>query len=563
MQIFQTLVDTLRQNPVIALFLTLAIGFWFGNLKFGTFSLGAVTSTLIAGLLIGQLHIHIDPAVQDTFFMMFLFAVGYSVGPVFIRALKTDGLPQVAFTLIVCCTGLGAAYVAARLLGYDPAVAAGLLAGSYTNSGTLGVATANMGELGLDPQQTASMASLVAIAYAVTYPFGAVGSAWFLATLGPRLLGIDLVHECKRYEAKMGTHGTEPGVESAWRPLTTRSYRLENDDLAGQSPRDLNGAFDGAVITRYRQGNKILEPDTHAPVEKGATLAISGPQRALLSAERIVGPEVEDPELLTYVVEEMDVVVTRKAAANRTVRELEQDEFVRFGRSIFLLRVTRAGQAIEPSPDLVIQRRDVLTLRGARKFVEDLATSLGYADRRSSRSDIAFMGAGIVIGSLVGLITVNVAGIPLSLSAFVGTLIAGLVFGYLRSVYRTFGAIPAPALWVFNNVGLSGFLAVVGLNAGPGLTSGLATYGISLFVAGIFASLAPLIVALVLGKYLFRFHPAILLGACAGARSATPALGAIQEAAKSTIPAIGYTIPYAVSRIVLAIFGVVILLVMK
>ncbi|MGY8668734.1 aspartate-alanine antiporter [Bradyrhizobium sp. UFLA05-109] len=563
MQIFQAFADTLRHNPVIALFLTLALGFWFGNLKFGTFSLGAVTSTLIAGLLIGQLHIHIDPAVQDTFFMMFLFAVGYSVGPVFIRALKTDGLPQVAFTLIVCCTGLGAAYVAARFLGYDPAVAAGLLAGSYTNSGTLGVATANMGELGLDPQQTASMASLVAIAYAVTYPFGAVGSAWFLATLAPKLLGIDLVNECKQYEAKMGTQGTEPGVESASRPLTTRSYRLENDDLAGRSPRDLNDVLDGAMITRYRQGNKILEPDAHAPVEKGATLVISGPQRALLTAERIVGPEVEDPELLSYVVEEMDVVVTTKAAANRTVRELEQDELMRFGRSIFLLRVTRAGHSIEPSPDLVIQRRDVLTLRGARKFVEDLATSLGYADRRTSRSDIAFMGAGIVIGSLVGLITVNVAGIPLSLSAFVGTLIAGLVFGYLRSVYRTFGAIPAPALWVFNNVGLSGFLAVVGLNAGPGLASGLASYGISLFVAGIFASLVPLIVGLVLGKYLFRFHPAILLGACAGARSATPALGAIQEAAKSTIPAIGYTIPYAVSRIVLAIFGVAILLVMK
>ena len=200
----QTLVATLHQYPEVALFLTLALGFWFGSLKLGSFSLGAVTSTLIVGLLVGQLHVRIDPVVQDTFFMMFLFAVGYSVGPVFIPALKKDGLPQIAFALIVCSTGLATAYTAAKILGYDPALAAGLLAGGYTNSGTLGVATTNLSQLGLDPQRTASMAGLVAIAYAVTYPFGTVGAAWFLSSLAPKLLGIDLARECEQYEARMG-----------------------------------------------------------------------------------------------------------------------------------------------------------------------------------------------------------------------------------------------------------------------------------------------------------------------------------------------------------------------
>jgi putative transport protein len=276
-----------------------------------------------------------------------------------------------------------------------------------------------------------------------------------------------------------------------------------------------------------------------------------------------VGPEVDDAELLAYVAEKVDVVVTNKAVVGRTVEDLEHDELARFGRPVFVLGVTRAGHSIPVRPDLVIEHRDVLTVRGVRAHVEDLIKVLGTADRPTTKSDIAFMGVGIVIGSLVGTLTVNVAGVPLSLSPFVGTLLAGLIFGYLRSIYRTFGAIPGGGLWVFNNIGLNGFIAAVGLNAGPGLVSGLEQYGISLFIAGIVVSLVPLVVGLYVGKYIFKFHPAILLGACAGARTCTAALGALQEASESTVPTLGYTIPYAVGRIILAIFGIVILLLMK
>ena len=556
-------VDVLRENPEIAIFLTLAIGFWFGSLKFGSFSLGVVTSTLIAGLLIGQLHNQIAPIVEDTFFTMFLFAVGYGAGPQFFPALKKDGLPQVLFTLIVCCTGLLAAYVAARLLGYGPGLAAGLLAGGYTNSGTLGVAAANMKELGLGPAQTASMASLAAVAYAVTYPFGAAGSAWFLSSLAPKILGIDLPRACKEFEATMGGRKAEPGVGSAYRQVLTRAFRVENTELLGRTPRELNRTLKGAFVTRHREGGRLLDPDVDAVIERGATLALAGSPQALQMAERKVGPEVDDAELLAYPTEDLEIVVTNKDAANRTLADLEHDELVRYGRPIFLLRVTRAGRDLAPTPDLELRRWDVLTVHGARKHVEQLANSLGYADRPTSRSDIAFMGAGIVVGSLVGAITVHVGGIPLSLSPSVGTLVAGLVCGYLRSVYRTFGRIPEPAVWVFNNVGLNGFIAVVGLNAGPGLVSGLMTNGISLFLAGIVVTMVPLVVAVFAGRYLFKFHPGILFGACAGARTTSAGLGAVQEAARSTIPVIGYTVPYAVGRLVLAIFGVVILQLLK
>ena len=312
----------LRAHPEIALFITLALGFWFGSLKFGKFSLGAVTSTLIAGLLVGQLHIPVPELVQSVFFLMFLFAVGYSVGPQFFAALKSDGLPQVAFALIVCACGFATAWIAAKLMGYGPGLAAGLLAGGYTNSGTLGVATSNMSQLGLDAQQTAAMAGLAAIAYAVTYPFGTAGAAYFLGTLAPKLLGVDLPKVSKELEAKMATHGSGPATDEAYQLVTARAYRLENAALVGRTPRELNALVDGAAITRYRSGGHIVEADTKTVIPQGATLAIAGSPLALMSVREKVGPEVDDRELLEYASEALDIVLTRKNLVGHTVREL-------------------------------------------------------------------------------------------------------------------------------------------------------------------------------------------------------------------------------------------------
>jgi len=249
------LFDTIRQYPEIAIFITLAIGFWFGSLKLGSFSLGAVASTLLAGLLVRQIHVPIAHVVESTFFTMFLFAVGYGVGPQFFRAMKKDGLPQVAFTLLVCLSGLVCAYALGKMLGFNPGLTAGLLAGGYTNSGTLGVATNYLKQLGLPADQAAAMASLTAIAYAVTYPFGAAGAAWFLSWLGPRILRVDLAESCKEYERTIGAGATEPGIGSAYRAVDARTYRVENDSLVGRKARDIAATLGTteAFVVRVRQ----------------------------------------------------------------------------------------------------------------------------------------------------------------------------------------------------------------------------------------------------------------------------------------------------------------------
>lgn len=388
------------------------------------------------------------------------------------------------------------------------------------------------------------MASLAAIAYAVTYPFGTAGAAWFLATFAPkRILKVDLAAASKELESKMGVQAAEPDVGSAYRPVTTRAYRVENGGLTGRNAGDFATTVDltDSFVMRLRQGGTIMDANNGRRVQNGATVVIAGPLQSVLAAGKTVGPEVDDVELLSIPTEQLDVVITKNDAANRTFKQLQDLELAQGGGGFFLSKLTRNGQEVKPNPDLRLQRHDVLTLLGPREQIEGAAKFLGYADRATPKSDISFMSMAVVIGALIGAITIHVGGIPLSLSTSVGTLLAGLVCGYLRSTYRTFGRIPDPALWVFNNVGLNGFIAVVGLNAASGLIAGLKTYGLGLFLSGMVVSLVPLIVGVYAGKYIFKFHPVMNLGACAGARSTTAALGALQEAAKSPLPAVPYS----------------------
>ena len=558
---------TLRDYPEIAIFLALALGFWFGNLKFGKFSLGVVTSVLLAGVLIGQAKITISPHVKSTFFLMFLFAVGYSVGPQFFRGLKSGGMKQVLFAAILAVTCLLSAVLMAKLLHYNVGMAAGLLSGASTISAVLGVATDSINQLGVSAEEKKAMFDAMPVAYAVTYLFGTAGSAWILATLGPKLLRVDLVKECKEYEAKMGGNAAEPGVVSAYTLFVVRAYKVEaGSKCLNKTVAEIEAQFapNRVFIERVRKGEQVIDAEPSTVVSEGQVLAIAGRREVVLSIESYFGTEVDDRQLQDFPAEIVDVVVTNKKLAGHTIKEIAESEAARqHGRGVFLRKLTRAGIEMPFNPGTTIDRGDVVTIVGAHKNVERAIATIGYADRKTDKANMAFMGLGIVVGALIGAITVRLGGVPLSLSTSGGALLAGLVCGWLRSVHRTFGGIPEPAIWVFNNVGLTTFIAVVGITAGPGFIAGLKTNGLGLLVAGVVVTTVPFIVGLLVGKYVFKLHPAINLGACAGARTTTAALGAIQDAAQSKVPALGYTVPYAVGNTLLTIWGVVIVLLMK
>ncbi|BAO89284.1 aspartate-alanine antiporter [Caballeronia cordobensis] len=553
------LASTLRSYPEIAIFLSLGIGYWVGAKTFRGFSLGAVTATLLAAIAIGQLDITISANVKSVFFLMFLFAVGYGVGPQFVRGIARDGLPQALFAVVQCLLCLAAPYAVAKIAGFDVGSAAGLFAGSQTISASMGLATDAINRLGLPPGQGKALLDAMPTAYAVTYIFGTIGSALILAMLGPRLLGIDLVAACKEYEATLG--GGEPaGGNRAWHQFEWRAYRVaEHGRAAGMSVAQveaLEPAGARLFIERIRRANIIQEAKIDDVLQPGDVIAVSGRRELLVDLLGGVAAEVEDAELLAVPVEGVDVYVTSKNVHGKTLQELAHGPAA---RGVFLRKIKRGATEtqIPILPSTKLYRGDTLTLVGRTQDTSAAAKALGVLDRPADAADMAFVGLAITLGALIGAFVLHVGAIPLTLSTAGGALIAGIVFGWLRAIHPTFGRIPSPTLWFMNSVGLNVFIAVVGISAGPGFVAGLQHLGASLFLWGIFASAAPLIVGMYIAKYVFRFHPAILLGICAGARTTTAALGMICDAAKSQVPGLGYTVTYAVGNTLLTIWGMV------
>ncbi|WP_042884885.1 aspartate-alanine antiporter [Cupriavidus necator] len=560
------IVTTLRSHPEIAIFMSLGIGYWVGGKSYRGFSLGAVTSTLLAAIAIGQLGIPISANVKSVFFLMFLFAVGYGVGPQFVRGVAKDGLPQALFSVVQCILCLAAPIVAAKLAGYGVGSAAGLFAGSQTISASMGLATDAIGRLGLRPAQTKALLDSMPTAYAVTYIFGTVGSAIIIAQLGPKLLRIDLVKACKEYEASLGSTQQLVSAGSAWHEYELRAYRIPSESpVVGLTVRQveaIEAKGDRLFIERVRRGITIEEARLDYVLAGGDVVAVAGRRNELVSVLGTDRTEVDDAELLAVPAEGVDVYVSEKAVDGQTLQQLA---LLPAARGVFIRKIKR-GPTETPIPVLPstqLHRGDTITLVGRTQDTTAAAKVLGTLDRATNAADIAFIGLAITIGALVGAVTINVGAIPLTLSTAGGALIAGIVFGWLRAIHPTFGRVPEPTIWFMNSLGLNVFIAVVGITAGPGFVLGLKQLGVSLFLWGIFATAVPLILGMLIGKYVFRFHPAIVLGCCAGARTTTAALGMVCDAAKSQVPGLGYTVTYAVGNTLLTIWGMVVVMLLS
>ncbi|MNU73676.1 Aspartate/alanine antiporter [compost metagenome] len=555
-------VNTLRTYPEIAIFLSLGLGYYFGSFTYKGLGLGAVTATLIAAVLIGQLGISISPPLKSTFFLMFLFAIGYGVGPQFVRGIAKDGIPQAVFAAVVCLFCLGAAYFGALIAGYDIGSAAGLYAGSQTISASMGLATDAINRLGLPPEQSKAMLDAMPVAYAVTYIFGTVGSAIVLALIGPSLLGIDLEAECKRYELEHGGKKALGGAGTAWHHYELRAYRVkEGGRAAGLTVLEAERMLpsERVFIERIRRDGKVQDATVDTVIAAGDILAVAGRREILVDLIGSVAEEINDQELLAVPAGGVDVFVTNKAVDGKTLAELAS---MPLARGVFLRKIVRGATATEIPilPNTQVQRGDILTIVGRTQDTAAATKALGRPDAQTDIADVAFIGAAIAIGALIGAMTYKVGSVPLTLSTSGGALISGLFFGWLRSVRPTFGRIPSPTVWFMNSVGLNVFIAVVGISSGPGFVAGLQQLGFSLFLWGVMVTTVPLILAMYVGKYVFRFHPAILLGCCSGARTTTASLGMINDRAKSQIPGLGYTVTYAVGNTLLTIWGMVLVL---
>lgn len=561
-------VDTLRTYPELAIFLTIGLGFLIGKLKYKTFSLGTVTSVLLVGVLVGQLDIPISGPVKSVFFLLFLFAIGYSVGPQFVRSFKGDGLKEVIFSVIVCLLCLVCTWGVAKLFNYNPGISAGLFAGAQTISAVIGVSNDTINNLSISGAMKKEWLDMVPVCYAVTYLFGTIGSAYILGNIGPWMLGgLKKVREDTRQleqQLSKSSLDDDPAYINACRPVAFRAYKVTSDFFKdGVSINDIERHLESLgrrlFVERLRIDDKLVDPSPDVLVKVGDSIVLSGRHESIIGDESWIGPEVDDSALLSFPVESLSLVISKKGADGLTVDQLRARKFM-YGISI--KSIMRGNVDIPVLAQTKLYAGDTISIVGLKSEVETAVPHIGYPDRPTNATDLVFLGLAIFIGGIIGAITIHAGGIPISLSTSGGALISGLFFGWLRSRRPTFGAIPQSSVWLLNNLGLNMFIAVIGISAGPTFIPGIKQVGVMLFVAGILATTLPLLLSMFIGAKVFKFHPAINLGCCAGGRTTTAALGAIQDSLQSTLPAMGYTITYAIGNTMLILSGVAMVLLM-
>lgn len=553
----------LVRYPELALFLVIAAGYWIGSFRIGTFSLGPVTGALFAGLAVGDFaHVPVSSMTKSFLFLLFLFGVGYSVGPQFAQAMKRGGLKPMLLAVVVSFTGLAAAIALAKVLRLDPGFAAGLLSGALSQSASMGTATDAVNGLTVSDAQRALFVSHIAVADAVCYIFGYAGVILFVTQIAPALLKIDLRTEALKLEQALGMTRARPGLASAWRKFELRAYRLNTQSpLLGLTVAAAEARIPEhrLFIHRLHRGDRVFEAGPGMQLEVGDILAISGPRQIIVELIGSRAEEVEDKELLDIPLISADVFLINRELAGMALEDASHEGWA---RGLYLRSLRRGDQDIPVASGVVLERGDLLRVVGPEAIVQSAAKSIGVIVEPSTSIDFIVLGLAIFFGGVAGvLLSFTVGGIKIALSTSVGTLLAGLLVGYLRTRYPRFGRIPDGAISLMTSLGLAAFVGLTGIHAGPIFLSALRESGIGLLLGGMVVTLLPQIVGFCFGHFVLRMNPILLLGGLTGAQTVTAAMAALQERSGSAVPVLGYTPAYPVANILLTTWGSVMVVV--
>ena len=546
-------------EPLLALFVTIALGYLVGKIKIGSFVLGGIAGTLLIGVIIGQLGVDIDSGIKNIFFALFIYAVGYQGGPQFFHALNRRSLNQLASAFVMCFVGLLCVLAAAWMFGLDRGMAAGLAAGGLTQSAIIGTAGDAIGKLGLSPELTKTMQTNVAVGYAVCYIFGSLGPiimvSWFL----PLIMKWNIRQEAvKLANLLSGGHAElDPGQFNAAGQISTRIYEIATGSkAAGLTALAVDQQLsDASVEAVYREGKTLDLADT-STIQVGDRVAITGAVRVMQTACSLFGQEITAANGLVLVQENREIILTNRALHDREVGEIRQHAKVETRHGVFLTAVKRMGLDLPVLDKLQLKRGDELHFTGSPTDLNRVQSKIGYKITAAAVTDFIFFGIGMLIGMLLGLIQFKIWGVPISIGSGGGCLLSGLFFGWLRSVHPNFAALPMGASNFLRDFGLAVFVGIVGISAGPQALVAIEQYGLTLFFLGVAVTLIPQIVAFFFSYYVLRIQNPIEALACvAGGRSANPAFAALLAKAGNATPVVSFTVTYAVANVFLTLWG--------
>lgn len=547
----------LESNPILLTFVVIGIGYLVGHVRIASVAVGPTAGVLLAALLFGHLG-YPDIGWAGTFgFALFIFSVGLQAGPSFFSVFLSDGSRYIALAFVVAATAVLLAVGLAAALELDYGLNAGLLAGSLTSTPTLaGAEDAVKSGLAELPRGMGARAARrnISIGYAITYVFGTVGLILFIRYL-PRIARIDLPAEARKLARERGLDKGRDALDMGDMLPIIRAYRVSSEMIGHTIERLTVETPDGVAALRIRRGGKLLDATPKETLEAGDVVSFIASLRTHKQREELIGEEVLDPELLSFMITSKDIVLTDPRAAGKTIRELELPR-----QGCFVTGINRAGIELPVEADALVQKGDRVRVMGEKSRLYALAQSIGYIEEEVEETDLVTFSFGIAAGILLGLVSVKVMGLSVGLGLAGGLLLSGIAIGFLRSVHPTFGGVPAAARHLLREFGLMLFMAGVGLQAGEGISAALASVGPQMVLSGIVVTLVPATVGFLFGRLVFKMNPALLLGSIAGAMTSTPALQIANDAAGNQVPALGYAGTYTFANVLLTFSGTVIMI---
>lgn len=548
----------LKQSPEIALFLSLAIGYWIGKVPFGKFQLGGVAGSLLVAVLVSQIGVSVDPGVKSLLFALFIYAVGFESGPQFFRSLGPQSIKEIILAVVLAITGLATVVVLARMFGLDKGLAAGIAAGGLTQSAIIGTAGDAIAKMGLAADEVQRLQANVAIGYAVTYVFGSFGAIIVCVNILPKFMGRSIRDDAVKAEAELlkGATLLGAGQSLAMPALVGRLFRIEAGAGQPVAAIERGRALAPISIERIKRKGEVIAVAPNLTLQRDDVVLVVGQRASVVDVATKLGPEIESEPGMDVVMHHRDVVLANKVYAGRTMGDISAATSNDIRHGVFVTEIRRAGSPLAMKPDTVVEIGDVVSLYGAEQDINRVAKIVGDVIVASDKTDFVYHGAGLVVGLLIGLIVVRIGSIPLTLGAGGGALLSGLLFGWYRGRHQTMGNMPTGASQLLKDLGLAGFVAAVGLSSGLQAFETIKTSGLSIFIIGIVVTILPLLITMLIGRYVLRYdNTAIFAGALAGSRSANPAFGEVLDKAENSVPTVPFAITYGLANVLLTLLG--------
>lgn len=403
----------------------------------------------------------------------------------------------------------------------------GLIAGALTSTPGLAVAIDSTGS------------PLASIAYGIAYPFGVIGVILFVKLL-PRVLRVDLDQEARRLEKER--RGQYP-------ELNTCIFRVTNPVIFGRSLMQINvRAMTGAVISRLKHNGEISIPTAHTVLCEGDYIQAVGSEESLNQLATLVGVR-EEGELPLHDTHEIEsLLLTNKDMINKQLGDLNLMK----NFSCTVTRIRRSGIDLSPSPELSLKFGDKLMVVGEKEGLKSLARLLGNNAKKLSDTDFFPIAMGIVLGVLFGKLNISFpGGLSFSPGLTGGILIVALVLSAIGKTGPILWSMSGPANQLLRQLGLLLFLAEVGTSAGRTLVATFQESGWLLFGVGAAITLVPMLVAVIVGRWLFKISLLDLLGTLTGGMTSTPGLAAADSMTDSNIPSVAYATVYPIAMVFL------------